>query len=98
MPKYKKSIIKQEESREKHIHAIISKSLFENFSKACITHGTSKQEVLQVVIEYVCNEDPRIIDLLKEAIEIKKKDPNQLSKYDINDLRRLLTSNDDLDI
>lgn len=76
----------------KHIHTRVNKSLFDEFSIVCLRRGVKKQRVLEWFIQSVADEDPRALDIVDEMIEASKDNPDDLTEYEVEELRKLIGS------
>ena len=74
----------------KHIHTRLTKSLFDEFTIVCLRRGVKKQQVLEWFIQSVADEDPRSLEIVDEMIDSKKADPEDLTDYEIEELRKII--------
>lgn len=74
----------------KHIHTRVTKSLFDEFTIVCLKRGVKKQQVLEWFIQSVADEDPRSLELVDEMIESRKEDPEDLTEYELEELRKII--------
>ncbi len=74
----------------KHIQARVSKSLFDKFTIVCLLRDVKKQPVLEWFIQSVADEDPRALEIVDEMIEACKEHPDDLTEYELEELRKLI--------
>lgn len=74
----------------KHIHVRLTKSLFDEFSITCLKRGVKKQQVLEWFIQSVGDQDPRSLEIVDEMIDSRKQDPEELTDYELEELRKLI--------
>lgn len=77
-------------AKPKNIHVRVTKPLDDDFAIFCLKRGLKKQHVLEWFIVSVANEDPRAVELVEELIESRKDNPEDLTEYEIEELRKLI--------